>query len=197
MAAPPPLACLHRSSSASSSRLTGAAARLRRSSTRATAPTPARPVLYAHVPVGVYVHAPMSGQSAALSPFLSLVASGVREPDPRRPCIITYFHLLEALELPMTLRMLELGEEECFFIDVFVFALVMSGRRAAPCTSLTAAVLATPPPLHLGRLASPSATVTWSQAERDLAGRSRAPAHLSRALGRDTSLRRTVMPTLG
>ncbi len=73
--------------------------------------------------------------------------------------------------------MLPLGREECFFIHFVALALVSLGQLAAPCASVAAALLATIPPLHLGQSASPSATVTWSQAERDLAGRSRAPTH--------------------
>ncbi len=173
------------------------AASLRRLWVLAPALEPVHLVLLAVMPVGVVTHVPTVGKSLPPGSPLSLVASGVREPDPRCPRIINYFHLLEALELPLLLRMLVLGEEECFFTDVFVLAFVMLGRCFAPCSSTTATGLAATPPYPPGQSAAPSATVTWSRAERDLAGRSRAPAQQSRALGVYANSRRTVSPTLG
>jgi hypothetical protein len=87
---------------------------------------------------GVSAPAAMATQPAPRGPFLLLVVSGVRVPDPRGPNIIIYLHRLEALVLPLMLRRLRLGEEECFFTDVFVLAFVMFGRRLAPCSSATA-----------------------------------------------------------
>jgi hypothetical protein len=122
----------------SPSRRAMTAASLRRPRLLVTALTPVHLVLPAPIPVGVPTHVPTGREPPRTGPIRPLAVTGVREPAPRYPYIITHFHVLEVLELPLVLRMLMLGEEECFFTDVIVLAFGMLGRFSACGTSTTA-----------------------------------------------------------
>ncbi len=89
-------------------------------------PFPAHQVPRALLQGACPVPAPRVTRHPTRGSISSLVASALA--DPRGSRIIIYFHFLEVLVLPLELRMLVLGEEECFFTDLVVRAFMVWGR---------------------------------------------------------------------